>query len=314
MSDGVSKITPMIIECIKDGFALTNRNLQLVVIRVIVSLINIVSLGVFLGVPVIVAVAYLGFDVAHAREMIPYMTQHPMEFLSRYLGLALLLAVAVFAYLVFWSLLFLYTLGGTLGTLRNSFTNPGLKFAIPSFFREANGNFSRLFWLLSLVLLGVTGLLIACAIIAGTMALIMSAGPADDGTLTMFLRSFAAVLMIIIGVLILCASGIFTLYSAVISVAEEKGAVESVKLTAGFLNDRPHALLFFIVLILFTIAVSLIFFGVQVPFRIIPFVSIMMFLINTFFSSYLSVFMWGALVTYYMKASGSPVYDAGYEI
>jgi hypothetical protein len=304
----------MVIECIKDGFELVNRNLQLVVIRIVVSVINLTGLGVFLGVPLIVAVAYLGFDVAHAREMLPYMAENPLEFLSRYLGLALLLIVAVLAYLVFSSLLFLYTLGGTLGTLRNSFTKPGLKFMLSAFFREANNNFSRLFWLLSLVLLGITGLLVVFAVIAGTMVLIMSAGAADDGTLNIFLRSFAAVLMIIIGALVLLSGVIFTVYSAVISVADEKGALESVKITSGFLKDRPQALLFFAVLMAFIIAVSLVFFGVQIPFRIIPFLSIVMFVINTFFSSYLSVLMWGALVTYYMRASGAPVYDAVYEI
>jgi hypothetical protein len=304
----------MIIECIKDGFALTNRNLQLVVIRIIVSVINVIALGVFLGIPVIVAIAYLGFDVAHARDMLPYMAHNPLEFVSRYLGLALLLVFALLSYLFFSSMLFLYTLGGTLGSLRNSFTNAGPKFALPSFFREANANFSRLFWLLSLIFLGITVLLIAFAIIGGIMVLVMSALSAADGTLNMFLRSFAAVFMIIICVLTLLASVIFSVYSAVISVAEEKGSMESVRMTLGFLKSKPKALLFFIVLIMAVIAASLIFYSVQIPLRIIPFMSVVTFLINTFFSSYLAVFLWGSLVTYYMRASSSPVYDAEYEI
>jgi hypothetical protein len=304
----------MIIECIKDGFALTNRNLQLVVIRIIVSVINVIALGVFLGIPVIAAIAYLGFDVAYARDMLPYMAHNPLEFVSRYLGLALLLVFASLSYLFFASMFFLYTLGGILGSLRNSFTNTGLKFSLPSFFREANANLSRLFWLLSLIFLGIMVLLISFAIIGGVMVLVMSALSAADGTLNMFLRSFAAVFMIIICVLTLLASVIFSVYSAVISVAEEKGAMASVKITLGFLKSKPQALLFFIVLILAVIAASLIFFSVQIPLRIIPFMSVVTFLINSCFSSYLAVVMWGSLVAYYMRASGSPVYDAGYEI
>ncbi|KPK02278.1 MAG: hypothetical protein AMK71_02795 [Nitrospira bacterium SG8_35_4] len=304
----------MIIECIKDGVALTNRNLQLVVIRVIVSFINVIAFGVFLGIPLIITVAYLGFDVAHAREMLPYMAHNPLEFVSRYLGLILLLLLALLSYLIFSSMLYLYTLGGMLGSLRNSFTNAGLRFALPSFFREANANFSRLFWLLSLVFLGITVLLIACAGIGGMMVLVMSALSGADGVLNMFLRSFAAVFMIILCMLTLLASVIFSVYSAVISVAEKKGAMESVNITLAFLKNKPQALLFFIVLILAVITAGLLFFSVQIPLRIIPFISVVTFLINTFFSSYLAVVLWGSLVTYYMRASGSPVYEAGYEI
>ena len=304
----------MIIECIKDGFALTNRNLQLVVIRIVVSVINVIAFGIFLGIPVIIAIAYLGFDVAHAGDMLPYMADNPLEFVSRYLGLAVLLLFAFLLYLCFASMLFLYTLGGTLGSLRNSFSNTGLTFTLPSFFREANANLSRLFWLLSLVSLGIMILLIAFALIGGTMVLVMSSVSATDGTLNMFLRSFAAMFMIIICVIILLLSVLFSIYTAVISVAEEKGAMESVKITLGFLQSRPQALLFFIVLMLAIIAASLVFFSVQIPLQIIPFISVVTFLINSCFSSYLAVVMWGALVTYYMRASGAPVYDAGYEI
>jgi len=304
----------MIIACIKDGFALANRNLQLVVIRIIVSVINVIAFGVFLGIPLIITVAYLGFDVAHAREMLPYMAHNPLEFVSRYLGLVLLLLLALLSYLIFSSMLYLYTLGGTLGSLRNSYANTGLKFSLPSFFREANANFSRLFWLLSLVFLGIAVLLIACAVSGGMLLLVISALSAVDGALNMFLRSFAAVFMIILCVITLAVSLIFSVYSAVISVSEEKAAVESVKSTLAFLKNKPQALLFFIVLILAVITATLLFFSVQIPLRIIPFISVVTFLINTFFSSYLAVVLWGSLVTYYMKASGSPVYDAGYEI
>jgi len=304
----------MIIECLKDGFALANRNFQLVVIRIIVSVINVIGFGFFLGIPLIIAIAYLGFDVAHARHMLPYMADNPLEFVSRYLGLALLLLFAFLSFLVFSSMLFLYTLGGTLGPLRNSFTNAGLTFTLPSFFREANANFSRLFWLLSLVFFGITVLLTGCALMGGIMVLVVNAVSATDGILTMFLRSFAVVFMIIICVLSLLASVIFSVYSVVISVVEEKNAKESVKSTFGFLKEKPQALLFFIVLILVFITASLIFFSVQIPLRIIPFIHVVTFLINAFFSNYLAVVLWGSLVAYYMRASGSPVYDTGYEI
>jgi hypothetical protein len=304
----------MIIACIKDGFALANRNLQLVVIRILVSVINVTAIGVFLGIPVIVAIAYLGFDVANAGDIVPYMADNPLEFASIYLGLALLLVVAFFLYLLFASMLFLYALGGTLGSLRNSFTNTGLKFALPSFFREANANFARLLWLLSLVFLGITILLTACALIGGIMVLVMSAVSATDGTLNMFLRSFTAVFMVIVCVITLILSVLFSVYSAVIAVAEEKGAMESVKITLGFLKSRPQALLFLVILILAVIAASLLFYSVQIPLQIIPFMSVVTILINSCFSSYLTVVLWGSLVTYYMRASGAAVYDAGYEI
>jgi len=304
----------MIIECIKDGVILTNRNLHLVLIRVVVSLINIIAAGIFLGIPLIVAVAYFGFDIAHARDLLPYVAENPVEFLSRYLGLALLMLLALTVFLVFLSLISIYILAGTLGTLRTSCVNPVLRFSLPSFFREANTHFSRLFWVLSLVFFGVSCVLIICVLAGGITVLFLSGVPAGEGTLTMFFRSFTAVFVITLCVAALIGSIIFSVYSAVISVVEEKRSMATVKSTYAFLINNPQALLFFLAVTASFIAANLVFFSVQIPLKIVPLMNLLSFLFDTVFGAYLGVALWGSLVTYYMRVSAQPVHDAEYVI
>ena len=90
----------MIIETIKDGFKLANRNLQLVIIRIIVTFINLAGLIVFLALPVLVAIAFLGFDIDQATDMLPSMLDNPFDIVSRYLGLVFLLLAAVMLYIL----------------------------------------------------------------------------------------------------------------------------------------------------------------------------------------------------------------------
>ncbi len=135
----------MMIECIKEGFHLANRNYQLVFLRIIVVIINFISLLFFLGLPIIVAVAYMGFDLSHAVDLLPDLMENPFDLLSKYLGLVFLIGISFIFYLTFVSTIILYSLGGTLGVLRNSAVNIQYRFSLSSFFKEANNIFSRAF-------------------------------------------------------------------------------------------------------------------------------------------------------------------------
>ena len=180
----------MFAECIKEGFRLTHRNWQLIIVRLAFSFINLISLGFFLGIPVIVAILYLGFDLAHAMDILPYIMKNPIEYASRYLGLIFLIFIAIIMYLVFSSLLLLYILSGTLGVLKCSAVDEGCRFRLSLFFEEAGKNFAGLFWLISALMAGFMVIMILFAFVGGAgMTVIKSVG--DTGmSVQVFLKYF----------------------------------------------------------------------------------------------------------------------------
>jgi len=284
----------MFTECIKEGFRLTHRNWQLIIVRLVVSVINLISLAFFLGIPVFVAFLYLGFDLAQAKDVLPYIMGNPLEYTSRYLGLIFLIIVAIIMYLMFSSLLMLYVLSGTLGVLKSSVVDEEYRFRLTLFFREAGKNFASLFWLISTLVAVFISIMILFAVIGGAGGtVIKSLG--DTGTsLQVFLKYFFTSAYFIFGIIFLFATLVFTAYSIMISVVEGSGTMESIKRACYFLIGRPGAFVFYMILLAALIVTNLIF----VPFSIIPFVAP---LLNTVLQKYLAVVVWSSLLVYYMK-------------
>jgi hypothetical protein len=304
----------MIIECIKEGFNLTNKNLSLVVIRITVAIINLLNLIVFLGLPLIAAVVYLGFDLTHARDLLPSLLENPFGFVTRYLGVVFLTGISLIFYLLLTSLLFLYALGGTLGVLKNSAVNIRYKFSLSSFFKEANTAFFRLFWFLCLVLLGVTVLCLVFMIFGGIVSAVAQGAAASDSALELFLNSFVMLTVAIFSIIIALAGFIFTVYSMMIMVIEGKGVTDSIRRALNFLKQMPQAFLFYIILLIGSVALHTILYGLQLSFGVISFISPLAYFINAFIQGYLTIFVWASLIVYYLKTTKYPVYSASYEI
>jgi hypothetical protein len=308
----------MVIECIKEGIKLTNRNLQLILVRIAVTIINIAALLIFIGIPIVVAITYLGFDLANAGDLLPEFIGDPFEIASKYIGLTILFVVSLIVYIMFSSILFLYALGGTLGTLKNSAVNSRYRFSLSVFFQEANRNFSRLLWLLSLVSFVIIAALVLLTIMGGIVVAVNHSVSGAESMLETFLNSFMIIFVTIIAAIIVMVAIVFAIYSIVISIIEGKGAVDTVKKTFEFLGQKPHAILFYLVLLSVMITVSFIFYGFQIPVRLVPlmlpFFDVFFYIINAFFHSYLVLIMWSSLTVYYVKKTDYPVNDTGYEI
>ncbi|MEW6600893.1 MAG: hypothetical protein AB1499_07975 [Nitrospirota bacterium] len=304
----------MIADCIKEGFTIANKNAQLVIISAVVSIINLVSFFVILGLPVIAALLYLGFDLAHAREMVPSILADPSGFVANYLGVIFLILTSFALYLSFTSVLYVYALGGTLGILKDSATNVYFKFSMASFFGEAKLYMSRLLGLISLVMLGVIVLFIIFMITGGIAAGVINAVTKSRGMLEMFFSSFALLSIIIFSILLVFAGLVFGVYSVVVLITDGKGVIESVGRTYNFLKQTPEALLFYLILIVGFVIANAFFYGIQVAVSVIPLFMPLVYIINTVFQSYLAIAVWSFLIVYYVKKTNHHAHHAGYEI
>ncbi|RJQ19733.1 MAG: hypothetical protein C4560_05940 [Nitrospiraceae bacterium] len=304
----------MIMECIKGGFDLANRNLQLVIVRLITAAINLISLLVFLGVPLMAAAAYLGFDLARAEDFLPHLIREPSAFLSRYLGLVFLIGISFVFYLVFSSVIILYSLGGALGVLRNSALDALYKFSLSSFFSEANRNFSRLFRLVFVMSVFFMLLAFVLIVTGGIASALLNAFQEGTSFLEVFLGSFIMMSIMVFGAMIFAVYLMLIVYSMIVSVTEGKGAADSVKRAFNFLKEKPRAFLLFIVLFAGVAVLNLLLFALRAPFGLVPFVGIMMTLMIAVFQNYFAVVMWSALTACYIRWTKHPLHSATYEI
>jgi hypothetical protein len=304
----------MIRECIREGFNLANKNVQLVFISTAVSIINLISFFIILGLPVIAVLVYLGFDLAQAGDMLPSILKNPSELVKNYLGVIFLMVTSFVLYLAFTSVLYVYALGGTLGVLKDSAVNIRYKFSMSSFFEEAKINLSRLLGLISLVMLGVIALFILFMITGGIAAGVINAVTKSRSMLEMFFSSFALLSIIVFSIVVVFAGLVFGVYSLVVLVTDGKGVVDSMGRTYNFLKQTPEALLFYLILIVGFIAANAVFYGIQIAVSVIPLFVPLVYIINTVFQSYLAIAVWSLLIVYYVKKSNYHSSHVAYEI
>lgn len=293
------------IDCLKEGFLITNRNLPLVFIKIIASIINLGGVFLFIGIPIMVAVTYLGFDIARLREIIPALINNPFEFISNYILLLALIIFSMLFYLVLSSLFLLYVFGGVLGILRLSITEPGFRFSLRTFFTEASRSFGRLIrllFLLSLIALPFGLFLIASN---GISVFFYRSITPDLGFMDTFIRTFMAVLIFIFSLIIGFAGLTIGVYSFIISVTEKRAALSSLSGAFHFVREKPGAMLFYLLLIVMILAMSTILYIFQMPLHLNPASGILtgvsIYILNLLFQSYMSVVLWSSLMAFYLK-------------
>jgi hypothetical protein len=297
--------TAMLIEAIKEGFHLTHKNWKLIPVRIAVSVINLLSFVFFLGIPGFIAVVYLGFDLAYAREMVPLLIKNPVGFFSKYMGLLSLILIAFSMYLIFSSMLHIYALSGTLGVLRSSAVASDSRFSLALFFREAGQHFTRLFWLLSIMLSGLIVLVAIFGFLGAIGGSFVMSIPDTGAYLTVFIKSFITVSYGIFGVIFLYTWVVVTAFSIMILVVEGVGAAASIRRTYTLLAERPGAFLLYLLLVTGLVAANLI----VAPFTLMPF---LVPLVNAVIQHYLALVLWSSLIAYHMLHSKNVTFRGMY--
>ncbi len=309
----------MIIECIKEGFHITHRNWQVILLKIAVTIISLVGVFFFIGIPIAVAIIFMSVDIANIKDILPgIMSENPLEFLSKYLGLVILMLISLTLYLTIVSVLMLYVFGGMLGVLRNAALNIQYKFSLSSFFKEAKKFFFPLLWLFSIALLVITVVVIVFGILVGVVISAIYAFKESGTTLSVFVTSFFSLLIIFLSIIVGLASVIFTVYAAIALVVEKNGVADSFKNAWNFVKNKPMAFLFYIILVIGIIAVNITLKILGGSFSMIPVVGLLISipfqLIYYVVQSYLGVVMWSSLLVFYIKGINYPVYTATYDI
>ncbi len=301
----------MIIESIKQGFNLTNRNWQVILIEAVVAVISFAGFVFIIAVSAAATVAMLGDDIANIQDKLPELLENPVNFISKYIGLALIIFTLFSVYLTVMSVLILYVLGGKLGVLKNAACDVQHKFKLSSFFKEAKRMFFPLLWLFSIML--PVFLVMAIVIIAGFGIFFIYAYNLPGSTFSIFITSFLSLLIIFLGIVGSFGSLMLTEYTAVALAVKKDKVFTALKKTLGFIRNKPLSIWLYIVVYASILAVSSVFAVLGELFALLPVLGIIIIipfhLISSAVQIYLGIVKWGVFIFYYVQNSGGPAHS-----
>ncbi len=297
-----------ITEAFKAGFNVINRRWQLVVVQLVLMVVNCLSMFVFVGLPLIIAILLFGLDVSMlaAPDSFMSMVHNPADLLTKYLGMVLIIITSILIYITVASALWLYVCGGTAGVIGRALIDPTSRFSLREFFTEARKMFFPLAWFSSYIAL----LLIAASVLfavfgGGTIALVYAAR-AWGSTLTLFLGYFfslVAILSMLAAILIFFAVinyGVAGLFF------KGRGAIRTFNDTMRFLWNNQNAFWLYALCFFGYIAISFSFMLMVIPFKLIPVVGVVITLpvkiLLSVVQSYLGLLVVSVIFAYYFDA------------
>lgn len=301
----------MIIESIKQGFNLTNKNWQVILIEAVVAVISFAGLVFIIAVSAAATVAILGDDIANIQNKLPELLEDPVNFISKYIRLALIIFTLFMVYLTVVSVLMLYIFGGKLGVLKNAACDVQYKFKLSSFFKEAKRMFFPLLWLFSIML--PVFLVMAIVIITGFGIFFIYAYNRPESTFSIFITSFLSLLIIFLGIVGSFGSLMLTEFTAIAVAVEKDKVFPALKKTLGFIRDKPLSIWLYIVVYASILAVSIVFVQLGKLFALLPVIGIIIIIpfqmISFAVQIYLGIIKWGSFIFYYVQNSGGPVHS-----
>ncbi len=300
----------MIIESIKQGFNLTNKNWQVILVEAVVAVISFAGLVFIIAVSAAATAAILGDDIANIQDKLPELLEDPVNFISKYIWLALIIFTLFSVYLTVVSVLMLYIFGGKLGVLKNAACDAQHKFKLSSFFKEAKRMFFPLLWLFSIML--PVFLVMAIIIVSGFGIFFIYVYNQPESTFSIFITSFLSLLIIFLGIVGSFGSLMLTEYTAVALAVKKDKVFSALKKTLGFIRNKPLSIGLYIVVYASILVVSIVFAVLGKLFALLPMIGIIIIipfqLISSAVQIYLGIVKWGAFIFYYVQNSGGPAH------
>lgn len=297
------------VETIKEGFRVINRNFPLVLIQVGVTFLSLLSFIFLVGIPVAIIIIYFGIDTVRFKEALSTL-KNPMEFLTEYLWLTILLITSFILYLTAVTGLSIFAFGGSMAIIKDSFEEPGLKFSFNKFMSEGKRYFMPLCWLALILGIFFIVLIFFLGGIIGASIVLLSAYK-DEMSISLIVLAVVSglVLMVlaVIGFLILLALSIYAVISLVV---EGLRAWEAIKKAASFMKRKfIEAVGFYLLLVVGYIGAVILIAVINFPFSMVPvigtIITLPVQLVAYIIQTYLGLVMMASLVVFYIRKSVS---------
>jgi hypothetical protein len=294
-------------QAIRSGFRLLNRRWQLVAVQAGLMVFNCIAFFLMVGIPLGIAFVVFGLDLTGLAQMkdVVGMLKDPVQLLSKYFGLALIVLSSLLIYILVATTLALYIFGGSVGVIGRSILEPELKFSMRGFFAEAKKLFFPIMWYSLVASIAFILVAFLLGLLGGGVAVVVSAAKSQDSTLALFLGIFFSLVITLIGVSVVFAVIAVTVYGIAELFFKGEGAMKSFTGGFRFVWDHQNAFWLYALLLTTYIAVSFLVMLIVYPFNLIPIIgpiiSLPFQLVSYVIQSYLGLAIIAIIFTYYYE-------------
>ncbi len=224
---------------LKRGFWVTNRNWQLVVIKLIFLFLGLIGFGVVVVFPIGVVFMMFGYDISNIVRGLDF-SDCSSHMLSKYLSLGIALMGIVFGYIFLFFVADIYVFGASCGMLARGIKGSDFTFTMGDFFLEGRRLFFPFLGFLSMVGFIIIAEVFFLLVYFLTASMIVDAAQ-GVATLGIFVEilirlvTYVLVFFFIFGTFSVttCGLGILCLKGS--------GVIESLKEAFSFVTEKPYA-------------------------------------------------------------------------
>ncbi len=291
-------------DSVKEGFDVINRRWQLVLIRVVASIVNLAAFFVIVGIPLFIAIMVAGVEFATASAG-EFLSSLKDAFARGYIWIAALVLASILLYALFAAFVWMYVVAGSMGMIARTLENRKEPFKLKIFYLEARRHFKQLANFYFLLGAFVLGAFIVLGVAVGGAVYLSDSLKAVNAFLGILLEFFLNLFIALGGLLTIYGSLTVGAYGAGIVIMDSEPAWPSIKKSLGFLASHPWGFWGYSFLLTAYGVASFLLFVIGYPFRIIPIIGMIVILPYQLASyaleRYLGLSLVGSAFSYYLR-------------
>ena len=288
----------------KEGFGIINHRWQLVLIRVVASIVNLAAFFIIVGIPLFIAIMVAGIELAAANAG-QFLESLREAFTGGYVWIAALVLASILLYAFFAAFVWMYVLSGSMGIIARTLENRKETFRLKVFYLEAKKHFTPLANFYLLLGLFICAAFIVLGVAVGGAVYISDTLKEASSFLGLMIEVFLNMFIVLAGLFAVYGSMTLGAYGAGIVVMDGERAWPAIKKAARFLSDHPRGFWGYSALLTaYGIAMFLLF-VIGYPFKLIPIIGIVIILPYQIASyaigRYLGLSLVGSAFSYYFR-------------
>lgn len=301
---------------IKEGIRTVHKNWQLILVQFASMLLSCISFFTIVGIPIAIAFIMFGLDLTEILRLKDMASafKGSVELLTKYFAMAIVVILSLLIYLAFIIVLWIFTISGTIGVLKNGILNTGHRFNLKEFFSEAMNFFFPVFFFSTVIGIAFITLAFMLGLLGGGASTIIEMARNREATLAMFLGVFFSLVILSVGVFLIIVTLSITTYGIAHLAFHRSRAWETIKKTAKYIYSTPSSIGFYVVLLLGYMMVGFLVILIGSPFTLIPIIghilSLPYQLITYVIQGYVSLIMLSSIFHYYYKTGYSLPFPA----
>jgi hypothetical protein len=293
------------ISTIKEGVKTVNKNWQLVFVQFASMVLSCISFFAIVGIPIAVAFIMFGLDFTEILRLEDFLSafRGSAELLNKYFAMAIVLILSLLVYVAFIAVVWVFTIGGTIGIISKTISGNQVKFGIKAFFEEGKSLFMRVVFFSGMVSSIFIVLAFILGIMGGIASSIIETAKTYEAALALFLGVFFSLIFIAAGLLLIIVTLSIAIYGIAHIAFNKTKPFIALKETAQYLYEHPSAVLFYGILISGYIITGFFVILIGSPFTLIPIIGPILTLpyqlVTYAVQSYISLVMFASVFHYY---------------